>query len=195
MAKQKLSGVRRKSILSRIESRVRSVNCADLLEKSEEAAMAVKLRADAIYFSQFPASEMAVLDKHNSARPDATLKVVANNPDDDSSAKHDEFEMTEERLQPKDWQGRRAIIRRDDPIFALENAAQSAAEELESRVSLIMGDYRAVVANSGYFEDVVALIPEVAKFENELYPPKGAIQVLNREIVERVRQDQERLAA
>lgn len=195
MAKQKLSGVRREKILARIEERVRSINCSDLVEVAEETAMAVKLRADEIYFKAFPPADMATLEKYNSTDNVWDLRVVANNTDDDLPAKHDDFQMTEARPVPKNSQGRRAIIRRDDVIFDLERKATSAAEELEARVKLIMGDYRAVVINSNYFEDLVALIPEVGKFENEIYPASGALSVLTRDVVDRVRQDQERLAA
>lgn len=193
--KQKLSAARRSTILNRIEERVLSVNLSELVAIATEADMAVKLRADEIYFGQFPAEEMAILKKHRVASHTTKLSVIANNEEDDISAKHDEFEMTEKRPVPENYNGRRAIIRRDDVIFDLERKAQVANDTLKAQKDLIMADYRAIVSNSTYFEDLVELIPEVAKFENELYPSTGALSVLTRDVVERVRADQERLTA
>lgn len=193
--KQKLSGERRTKILARIKERVLAVNLKDLVAQLEQAETALRARADEIYFAQFPANEMEILKKYRCSCTGDRLLVTANNEDDDDPAIHDEFPMSENRIMPDDYSGRRAIIRRDDWIFGLERTRDTLKKELKEETETIMRDYSAIVHNCSYFEDVVELIPEVAKFEDELYPATGALSVLTRDVVERVRRDQERIAA
>ena len=121
----------------------------------------------ATVLKRWPAADMKVLQKHGCASVLVDLRVVF------PSGVVTEFLFAKDEgpLRPDRYQSRDQIHQVDEKTATLIEAWQSADELFKSERKKRCAAYEALIAGSGYVEDITEVWPEVAKLLPAGSPP------------------------
>lgn len=192
--KRRMNAERRNTLLAYIEDNVRNVTLSKLVLDAVSVNTQLRDAVVAEVEKQFPPKDMAFLAKYGCTQNPISqyweyIYVHCGNDDDGNGARTINVKMDpkENLVVPTSKDG--LVVPQGHKIFKLFDHLEELQTQQKDRTEEIMRDYRTLISNSRYFEDILEVAPDLESQAEILFPVSTAVSVLSEEAIARIKRD------
>lgn len=186
MAKRTLNNTRRTIIMNYLGATINKNSFPDLLSKITELGAEVEQIAIEAATAKYPQNDMKVLKRYEAAYD--TSKIPFSGIGEFGGRESFVFDLTGTLVLPENIRWNNIKLPDDHPLVPKLWELKKLQIERKDKINLLMKDYFELVRQTKYFDDLLAVVPEVREIEDKLYIT-NPIAVFNAELVARVKDD------